>query len=94
LAGKAEHFLEEDRSLQEGVDYLADVDVTFKGVSKRDTLVQGLLLKWQEKVLSLAKTFANTLHQAWTAEEQQKQLGEMHQKSYTGWKDSANQDRL
>jgi len=42
----------------------------------------------------IGQTFANTLHQAWTAEEQQKQLGEMHQKSYTGWKDSANQDRL
>ena len=73
--------MQEDRSLQEGVDYLADVDVTFKGVSKRDIFVQGLLLEWQEKVLSLAKTFANGLHQTWTAEEQHKQLGEMHQRA-------------
>ena len=47
-------------------------------VLKRDVFVQGLLLKWQEKVLPSATTFADALHQARTAEEQERQLGLMH----------------
>ena len=69
-----------------------DVDVTFKGVLKRDIFVQGLLLKWQEKVLPSATTFADALHQARTAEEQEKQLGEMHHRSYLGRKESTERD--
>ena len=45
-----------------------DIDVTFKGALKRDIFVHWLLLKWQEKVLLSAKTFADALHQARTAE--------------------------
>ena len=59
-----------------------------KGVLKRDIFVQGLLLKWQEKVLPSATTFADALHQARTAEEQEKQLGEMHHRSHLGRKES------
>lgn len=56
------------------------MDVAFKGVLKRDIFVQGLLLKWQEKVLPSAKMFANALYQARTAEEQERQLGIMHRR--------------
>lgn len=35
-----------------------DLKQAFKGVLKRDIFVQGLLIKWQEKVL----TFTNAFH--------------------------------
>ena len=44
------------------------------GILKRDLFVQGLNLKWQEKVLPTAKSFSDALHQARTAEEQEQQL--------------------
>ena len=45
---------------------------------KRDLFIQGLLLKWQEKVLPSADIFADALYQARTMEEQSKQLSKMH----------------
>ena len=45
---------------------------------KRDLFIQGLSLKWQEKVLPSAATFADALHQAQAAEEQDTLLGELH----------------
>lgn len=56
------------------------IDDGFKATLKRDLFVQGLMLKWQEKVLPTAESFSDALHQARTAEEQQRQLAEMHKK--------------
>ena len=54
------------------------MDLSSKEMLKRDLFVQGLTLKWQEKVLPSAATFSDALHQARLAEEQHKQLGEIH----------------
>jgi len=54
------------------------MDLSSKEMLKRDLFVQGLILKWQEKVLPSATTFSDALHQARLAEEQHKQLGELH----------------
>ncbi len=56
------------------------IDPSFKSTLKRDLFVQGLLLKWQEKVLPTAESFSEALHQARTAEEQERQLAEMHRR--------------
>ena len=56
------------------------MDATFKAALKSDLFVQDLNLKWQEKVLPSAKTFPNALHQARTAEEQERYLGQIY-----GW---------
>ena len=66
-----------------------------KEMLKRDFFVQGLLLKWQEKVLPSAKMFSNALHQARAAEQQEKQLTKLHQsaggaKSGAGSKSSSS----
>ena len=45
---------------------------------KRNLFIQGLLLKWQKKVLPSAETFADALYQTKTMEEQSKQLSKMH----------------
>ncbi len=46
------------------------IDDSFKATLKRDLFVQGLVLRWQEKVLPTAESFADALHQAcWTAED-------------------------
>ena len=58
-----------------------DVNPAFKGILRRDIFVQGLLLKWQEKVLSSATTFADALHQAQTAEERRSSLARCTQGS-------------
>jgi len=47
-------------------------------IPQRRCFVQGLILKWQEKVLPSATSFSDALHQARLAEEQHKQLGELH----------------
>ena len=57
----------------------AGMDEGSKEMLKRDFFVQGLLLKWQEKVLPSAKTFSNALHQARAAEQQERQLIKLHQ---------------
>ena len=49
------------------------MDISSK-LLKQDLFVQGLLLKWHEKVLSSANSYLDALHQARAAEEQQKQL--------------------
>ena len=54
------------------------MDLTSKELLKRDLFVQGLSLKWQEKVLPSAATFADALHQVRAAEEQDTLLGELH----------------
>ena len=46
------------------------MDENSKEMLKRDFFVQGLWLKWQEKVLPSAKTFDEALHQARAAEQQ------------------------
>ena len=50
------------------------MDETSKAMLKRDVFVQGLLLKWQKKVLPTASTFSEALHQSRAAEEQERQL--------------------
>ncbi len=54
------------------------MDQDSKDLLKRNLFVQGLKLRWQEQVLPSAETFADALHQARAAEEQDRQLGEMH----------------
>ena len=54
------------------------MDQESKDLLKRDLFVLGLKMKWQEKVLPSAKTFADSLHQARAAEEQERQLNELH----------------
>ena len=54
------------------------MDMESKALLKRDLFVLGLKLKWQEKVLPSAETFADCLHQARAAEEQERRLGELH----------------
>ena len=78
-----------ERLFDESYGRRADVDVVFRGVLKRDIFVQGLLLKWQEKVLPTTKTFADALHLARTAEGQERQLGELHYRSVHRKKDGS-----
>lgn len=54
------------------------MDVVSKELLKRDLFIQGLSLKWQEKALPSAATFADALHHARAAEEQDMLLGELH----------------
>ncbi len=46
------------------------MDQSSKEMLKRDLFVQGVALKWQEKVLPSASTFGDAMHQARLAEEQ------------------------
>ena len=48
------------------------MDEGSKEMIKRDFFVQGLLLKWQEKVLPSAKRFSDALHKARAVEQQEK----------------------
>ena len=57
------------------------MDESSCAILKRDLFNQGLLLKWQEKILPSAETFADALYQVRTMEEQSKQLTCMHQKA-------------
>ena len=54
------------------------MDEASKGLLKRDVFVQGLLLKWQKKVLPSASSYSDALHQARAAEQQERQLLELH----------------
>ena len=67
------------------------MDTESKEMLKRDLFVQGLLLKWQKKVLPSADSFNDALYQARAAEEQEKQLSELHQPA--GSKDGPTQRR-
>ena len=54
------------------------MDESSKELLKRNVFVQGLLLKWQKKVLPSTSTFSDALHQARAAEQQERQLSKMH----------------
>ena len=54
------------------------MDESSKELLKHDVFVQGLLLKWQKKVLPSTSTFSDALHQARAAEQQEHQLSRMH----------------
>ena len=54
------------------------MDEDSRNMLKRDLFVQGLLLKWQEKVLPSAETYVDALHQARANEEQSRQLANLH----------------
>ena len=56
----------------------AGMDEESREMLKHDLFVQGLLLKWQEKVLPKAESFLDALHQARAAEEQERQLAKLH----------------
>ena len=53
------------------------MDEPSKVMLKRDLFVQGLLLKWQEKVVPSATTFGDALHHARLAEEHDRQITEI-----------------
>ena len=55
------------------------MDQESKDLLKRDLFVLGLRMKWQEKVLPSSESFSDCLHQARAAEEQERQLNELHQ---------------
>ena len=71
-AQELEALFEKSYGRRSGMDHAS------KELLKRDLFVQGLTLKWQEKVLPSAATFADALHQARAAEEHAKQLNEIH----------------
>ena len=54
------------------------MDASSKKLLKRAVFVQGLLFKWQKKVLQSASTYSDALHQANAAEQQERQLSRMH----------------
>jgi len=56
----------------------AGMDSESKALLKRDLFTQGLLRKWQEKILPSAATFHDVLFQARAAEEQEHTLSELH----------------
>ena len=56
------------------------MDQASKGMLKRDLFVQGLMWKWQEKVLPSANSFDDALYQARVAEEQERQLSDLHRR--------------
>ena len=54
------------------------MDTASKATLKRDLFVQGLHLKWQERVLPSAESFEDALFQARIAEEQERDLAYLH----------------
>ena len=54
------------------------MDESSEELLKRDVFVQGLLLKWQKKVLPSASTFSDALQQVRGAKQQERQLSRMH----------------
>ena len=56
----------------------AGMDNDSKALLKRDLFTQGLLRKWQEKILPSAATFHDVLFQARAAEEHEHTLSELH----------------
>ena len=53
------------------------MDQTSKELLKRDLFVQGLVARWQQKVVPSAENFGDALHQARLAEEHDKQISEI-----------------
>ena len=58
FAQDLEKFFERSYGCRRGMDEAS------KALLKRDVFVQGLLLQWQKKVLPLASTYSDALHQA------------------------------
>ena len=56
------------------------MDQASKDMLKRDLFVQGLMWKWQEKVLPSANSFHDALHQARVTEKQERQLSDLHRR--------------
>ena len=56
------------------------MDTASKAMLKRDLFVQGLHIRWQEKVLLSADTFENALFQVRLAEQQQLDLAHLHKR--------------
>ena len=69
--------------LEKSYERKAGMDQASKELLKRDLFVQGLTYKWQEKILPSASSFGGALHQARLAEEQHKQLNELHSRHST-----------
>lgn len=63
----------------------AVMDNASREMLKRDLFVQGLALKWQEKVVPSVETFSDALHQARLAEDQHKQLGDLSRNQTAEW---------
>ena len=57
----------------------AGMDQKSKDLLKGNLFMLGLRMKWQEKILPSVKNFSDCLHQARAAEEQERQLTELHQ---------------
>ena len=57
FAQDLEKFFERSYGCRRGMDEAS------KALLKRDVFVQGLLLQWQKKVLPLASTYSDALHQ-------------------------------
>jgi len=62
------------------------MDTASKATLKRDLFVQGLQLKWQEKVLPTAESFEVALFQARIAEEQARDLAYLHKQQYSNFR--------
>jgi len=57
------------------------MDQASKDMLRRELFVQGMMFKWQEKVLPSANSFDDALYQARVAEEQERQLSDLHQRN-------------
>ena len=66
------------RLFEQSYCWRQEMDESSCAILKRDLFIQGLLLKWQEKALPSADTFADALYQARSMDEQSKQLSKMH----------------
>ena len=75
-----------EKFFEQGYGRRGGMDESSKALLKRDVFVQGLLLKWQKKVLPSASTFSDALHQAKAAEQQERQLSKMHSPQRIGSK--------
>jgi len=58
------------------------MDTAFKATLKQDLFMQSLQLKWQEKILPSAESFEDVLLQARKAEEQERDLANLHKQHY------------
>ena len=67
-----------ERLFEQSYGCRTGMDEDSRNMLKRDLFVQGLLLKWQEKVLPSAETYMDALHQARANEKQSRQLANLH----------------
>lgn len=71
-----EHLFDKSYGLRHGMD------TAFKATLKQDLFMQSLQLKWQEKILPSAESFEDVLLQARKAEEQERDLANLHKQHY------------